>query len=71
MNGKATMTRISHAMHLALEAVSHGSKPKEAATLHGVSLNGLYRAMRRNAPKCPVCGQCWRGAGVQLDSMVE
>jgi len=48
--------RLSHAMHLALDAVAAGITPTAAAHAHGVSLNGLYRALRRDAPKCPTCG---------------
>lgn len=50
---------ISHAMHCALELVRDGATPTEAAERAGVTLSGLYRAMRRGkvGKRCPTCGR--------------
>lgn len=49
---------ISHKMHGALEFVRAGVKPREAAQAAGVSLQALYRAMRREriGERCSQCG---------------
>lgn len=61
------MTTLSHTMHGALEYVRAGVKPKEAARTVGVSLQGLYRAMRREGlrgtrPRCPACNRIVPGS---------
>lgn len=49
---------LSHAMFGALEFVRAGVKPREAAQAAGVSLQALYRAMRREriGERCSQCG---------------
>lgn len=51
--------RITLAMHRALEAIAGGATIAEAAILHGVSLHGLYRAMKRtgSGKRCPTCNR--------------
>lgn len=49
--------RLTHAMHQAIESVAGGMPVVEAAELYGVTANGLYRALRRDATKCPTCGR--------------
>lgn len=53
------MKNISHAMHCALELVRDGATPRDAAERSGVTLQGLYRAMRREqiGARCTKCGR--------------
>ena len=66
------MTRLSHSMHLALGGVAGGMSCREAALAFGVSLQGLYVALRRNSPACPVCGSRRRDkAGLLRDYLAS
>lgn len=61
------MSTTSHKMYGALEYVRAGVKPATAAQAAGVSLQGLYRAMRREGlrgarPRCPTCNRIVPGA---------
>lgn len=53
------MKNISYGMHVALELVRDGMAPRLAAVQAEVSLQGLYRAMRREkvGARCSQCGR--------------
>ena len=56
-------TGISHKMHVALELVRGGMTAREAAASAGVTLQALYRAMRREriGTRCSQCGHILTG----------
>lgn len=54
--------KLTPNMRQAVQAVLDGSSVPAVAPQHGVSEQGLYRALRRNGPKCPVCGSQRRSA---------
>jgi DNA-directed RNA polymerase specialized sigma24 family protein len=64
------MSRISHAMHQAIEATKAGQSVQEAAATFGVSVNGIYRALSRDRPRCSECKHVLRrnAAGIKSDS---
>lgn len=57
--------KTTHAMACAIAAVVEGRSVKEAAGAHGVTTDGLYKALRAHgieAPgeRCPTCGRITR-----------
>ena len=65
--------RISHTMHLAVQAVLAGAKPREAAAEHGVNIQSLYKALARYkvGARCPTCNRAMPERKVPYEPLPE
>ena len=47
----------STAIAAAIELIRHGVPWRKAAAFHRVTMSGISKALKREASRCPTCGQ--------------